>query len=262
MGITVLEGRTFSSLDGPQDPPVAVVNEAFVGRFLGGGNAVGQTLDFGLGAVIPIVGVVEDVRHHGLDELAHPTIYAHQEQVPRRGMAVVARVDRDPDAVLPELGRVVSSLDADQPISLLTRVGDAVSGSIARPRFLALLMGSFGGLALVLGAVGVHGLVAYHVGGRRREIGIRMALGAGRARTVGEIVRQGVAPAVTGVLAGTVIALLLSRLAGTLLFGVSPTDPLTYLLVALTLLVVSLSASALPARRAVRVAPSEALREG
>jgi ABC-type antimicrobial peptide transport system permease subunit len=89
-----------------------------------------------------------------------------------------------------------------------------------------------------------------------------MALGAGRARTVGEIVRQWVAPAVTGVLAGTVIALLLSRLAGTLLFGVSPTDPLTYLLVALTLLVVSLSASALPARRAVRVAPSEALREG
>jgi predicted permease len=262
MGVTVLEGRAFSSLDGPQDPPVAVVNEAFVGSFLGGGNAVGQTLDFGLGSVIPIVGVVEDVRHRGLDQLAHPTIYAHQEQIPRRGMAVVARVDRDPDAVLPELGRVVSSLDADQPISLLTRVGDAVSGSIARPRFLALLMGSFGGLALILGAVGVHGLVAYQVGGRRREIGIRMALGAGRARTVSEIVRQGVAPAAIGVLAGTVIALLLSRLAGALLFGVSPTDPLTYLLVALTLLVVSLSASALPARRAVGVAPSEALREG
>ena len=261
MGIPLLAGRTFAPSDGPDDPPVVVVNEAFVRQYLGGREAVGTTLDFGGGGV-PIVGVVGDVRHRSLAEEATPTLYVHQEQNPRRGMAVVARVEGDPSAVLGELRNAVATLDPEQPIALLSVVEDAVTGSIARPRFLALLVGSFALLALLLGAVGIHGLVAYQVGERRREIGIRMALGAGRSRTVREVVRQGMAPAVVGVAAGTGLALLLSRLAESLLFGVRPTDPLTYAVVALSLLAVSFTASALPARRAARVAPSEALREG
>ena len=262
MGISLLEGRTFGAADGPEDPPVVVVNSAFVRQHLGGGEAIGRTLDFGQGSAVAIVGVAEDVRHRALDEPARPTVYVHQEQIPRRGMAVVARVEGDPAAKLVELRRALTALDPEQPVAVLTVVEDALAGSIARPRFLTLLVGSFAGLALLLGAVGIHGLVAYQVGQRRREIGIRMALGAGASRTVRQMVRQGMAPAMVGVAAGIGAALLLSRLAESLLFGIRPTDPLTYALVAIALLVVSFSASALPALRAARVAPSEALREG
>ena len=258
LGTALLAGRGFAATDRAEDPAVAVVNAAFVREHLAGTDPLGRTVDFG--AEARVVGVVEDVRHHRLDQPATPTIYVHQEQFPRRGMAVVARVDGDARARLADLRGALEAVDPEQPVALLTVVRDAVEGSIARPRFVTLLLGSFAGLALLLAAVGIHGVVAYHVGERRREIGIRMALGARARETVLAVARQGVLPALVGVAAGVGGALLLSRLAESLLFEVRPTDPFTYAVVVLALLGVTLAASILPARHATRIHPSEALR--
>lgn len=258
MRIPVLRGRPIREGDGGP-PRNAVVNETMARLLWPGEEAVGrEVLLFG-NEPLRVVGVVGDVRQHALDSEPAPEIYVSYEWWTRPALVLVVR-GADGGSVPPDLVReAVWSVDPEVPISLLRPLDEVLSESVAEPRFFAILLGAFGLLALSLGAAGVYGVMAYHVGSRVPEFGVKLALGARPGDIVGTALRSGLLPVTVGLALGLAGAVAGSRLLSEILHGVEPTDPLTYGVVAVTLAGVGAVASWLPARRAASVDPVRVL---
>ncbi|HVQ32272.1 MAG TPA: ABC transporter permease [Vicinamibacteria bacterium] len=267
--IPVREGRALDDRDGPEAPPVVVVNEAMARKFWPGESPVGRRVKSTPGREGPlatVVGVVGDVKQAGLDQEAGTEMYFSLAQPALTGgafrsMSVVLRSQgRDPLSLLPSVRAVVGELDGALPLAHVRTMEELIGASLVRTRFLMTLLASFAGLALVLAAVGIYGLLSHVVAQRTSEIGLRMALGANRGLILRGVVGYGLGLVGLGIGLGLVGALALSRLMGSLVFGIGATDPLTFAGVALILFAVALMACLLPAGRAVRVDPVVALR--
>jgi len=266
MGIVLQQGREFDEHDGDKSQPVAVVSEGVARRFWPKGEALGKRLHLGFSGSpwYSVVGVVSDVKQMGLEREAPLAIYVPYSQAPRpfflSFMTIVARTDSNPLAVANALRRAVQAVDPDMPLFDVTSMEQLVYKSVATPRFNAFLLAGFASLALILAVVGIYGVTSYSVTQRTHEIGIRMALGAERSDVLRMVVRQGLRLAGLGTGIGVAAALGVTNVLRSMLFGVQPIDPLTYLTVAAALLTVSLLASYIPARRATKVDPTVALR--
>ena len=270
--IPLVRGRTFTDDDRAGSPLVAVVNQSFAARFWTGEEAVGQRLRIaGAAADSEVVGVVRDGKYRTLGESPRPFLYRVLEQTRGRSghtgeitsgtMTLVAR-HRDPAAAaLVDLRREIRALDARIAVSRLETFEETLGIALFLPRMAAVLFAVFGLLGLLLAALGIYSLMVYTVGQRRREIGIRMALGATRRDIERLIVRRGLGLALLGIAAGLAAAAATTRALTALLYGVSPTDGATFFGVALFLALVALAASFLPARRAARTGVVEALRD-
>jgi putative ABC transport system permease protein len=207
-----------------------------------------------------IIGVVADVKFKNLTSEWMPTTYVPQAQIPIGRLTVIVRTAGDPSILARPLAETVRSIDPDLPAYNVKTVEEYLDGTIAIPRFNSMLLGIFAGLALVLTAVGLYGVISYGVAQRTHEIGIRMALGAQPTEMMRLIVRQGLRLALLGVGLGLVAALAFTHFLSSLLFGVTATDPVSFATVVVTLLAVVLLACYVPARRAMRVDPMVALR--
>ena len=210
-----------------------------------------------------IVGVAADVRHAGLNQPVDPAVYApfaQSDEAWRRWMVVAIRTPRESAGLLEEVKKQVWSVDSQIPVSDVHSMEDLLSDSLVRQRFNMLLLGFFAALALILAAVGIYGMMAYRVGQRAHEIGIRMAIGAEGRDILRMVITDGGKLALVGIAFGTVGAIALTRLMISLLFEVTPTDPATFAAVAILLAIVALAACYIPARRATRVDPMTALR--
>jgi len=242
-------------------PRVAVVNEAFVRAHSADRPPLGRRLDDSLGESQEIVGVVGDVRLTSLDGDVRPTIYLPFAQLPVGALTFVMRTSLESPAAL---GRAVAAavrdIDPAQPVTDIRPLDEVVARSLTRPRIASTALALFAAAALLLAAIGVYGVVAYGVSQRRAEFGIRLALGARPTDVVRLVLRQSLTMVAGGILAGTALAVPASATLRSLLYGVSPGDPLTMVLVALVLVVSGLGASYLPARRGTRVDPVSALR--
>ncbi len=266
MGLRLVEGRGFTDQDRAGSPVVVLVNEALSRQYLGG-NAVGRRLQdlFG-GETAEIVGLVGDVRHGGLDREAAPEMYVALAQVPARmpaggpSASLVVRTAGDPLQLVPFLRSAVLDIDPDLPLDNVMTMEQRLSASVAEPRFYALLLGMFAALALTLAVVGIYGVLSYSVSQRHREIGVRMALGARGGDILQLVLNQGLILIGIGMVVGLASALGVSRYLASLLFGISATDPLTYVAISVLLGAVGVVACYLPARRATRVDPMTALR--
>ena len=259
MGIPLVGGRSFEPTDRRGAPTVLVVNQELARRFWPGESAVGKFLAFGT-TQIPVVGVVGDVRQRGLAEPAEPTMYIHAQQNFRSGMSIVARTAGEPLSYANAVRQAIWSVDKNQTITEITTLDDVVGRAVARPRLIAWLLALFGAIGLSLGVLGIYGVLAYAVTQRRQEIGVRMALGASSRSVLGLVIGKGMLLAGVGVAIGTGAAWLLTRSMQTVLYGIRPSDPVTFVEVVLVLLTASLLASWLPARRALKIDPVNALR--
>ena len=265
MRIPVLRGRGLDASDGRGAPPVAVVNERFVEENFPGqeilGARVGITIDFGYGSpYFTVVGVVADVLSSSLTGDARAELYVPLAQMGPGYFTVNVRSTPGAPPVLPEVRSRVSALDSDLPLRDVETMEEVVRRELASGRFYLTLVGLFAALALALAAVGLYGVVSYLVARRTREIGVRMAMGAGRRSIAGLVLGQGIRPAALGLGAGLSIAYAGSRLLESLLYQVDPTDPSIFGGVAVLLVSVLIAATLLPARSATRVDPVEALR--
>ncbi len=263
LGMKLLRGRSFRPTDGPGDPFVGVVNEAFGRDFFQGKDPLGQRFVVpggDKGIEVEVIGVVADVHHRGLGEAPHPSLYVSNDQNSRIQMSYVAATTGDPLALAGEMRRIVHDLDPDQPVSEILPLTELTSENLAQPRFFAALLGGFAILALVLAALGVYGVLAYVVRERAREMGLRMALGASGERMAARVLAQGMTPVAIGLVLGLLGAAALSRFLGSLLFGVRPLDAPTYAGVAVVLGAVAVVACLVPAWSAGRVDPMVSLR--
>ena len=243
----------------PQPAPAVIINERMAQLYWPNEDPLGRRLRIIASPWLTVVGVVGDVHHTGLNSQPNPEMYLSHLQEPDGSLAVMVRVAGNPLQLAAAARQEVKALDKDQPVTI-TSMDQVFSNSVAGPRFNALLLGLFGGLALVLAMVGVFGVINYSVTQRTHEIGIRLALGAQRQHVFRLVVGHGLILALVGVVLGSGGALALTRLLTGLLFGVSPTDVETFVVVSLLLTVVALLACYLPARRATKVDPLEALR--
>lgn len=265
MGMRVVRGRWLAE---SEPTPVVVINQSLARREFGDQDPVGMQLsvqaiapDPRVPFYVPIVGVVSDVKHSRLDTAAEPELYVPYVHVPiGSGIALVVRTPGDPVAIVPTIRKMMADLDPAQPVYDVRTLEDALTDSVAPRRFNAFLLNAFACTALLLAVIGVYGVIAYSVAQRTREIGLRMALGAQRRDVVGTVVRQGMQVAVVGIIAGLAAATGLSRLMVSLLYDVEPADPQTFGFVAAVLAAAALVACAVPAARAARVDPLDALR--
>ncbi len=266
MGVRLLAGRDFSSSDQAGSPLVAVINRTLAEQFWPGQGAVGKRLKFGRPesdrSWIEVVGVVSDIKQYGLDQEAVPEIYFTYLQSNRHRMHFVVRTSGESAAMSRMMRQAATELDPNLPVQNARPLDEQVSASIVRPRFYMLLLGSFALAALGLACVGLYGSLSYLVRQRRRELGIRLALGAGHVTIMGLVVGRGMALAAAGIALGMAAAAAASRLLEGYVFAIGVTDPTTYGLAALCLSAVALLACCLPARRAVRVDPAATLRIG
>jgi putative ABC transport system permease protein len=265
VGIPLVAGRLFDETDRPGAPMAVLASRSAARRFFPKGDALHQRIRFGArpgGTRIEgeVVGIVGDVRDRALETEPAPEFYGNLAQAPVSEFHVVVRTEAAPEAMLPALAAEVAKLDAGIPVAHRTTLREVVAGSTARPRFYTLLLLCFAGIAIALSAVGIYGVVAYTVSQRTREIGIRMALGADGREIRRLILGEGVRLAAAGVALGLVAAVLLTRLLRGLLFEVAATDPATHAAVAGVIAAVALAACSIPARRAARLDPLEALR--
>jgi predicted permease len=268
MRIRIKQGRGFNSSDAG-GPPVVVVNEALAKRFYPNQNPIGRRVTPSFGPNTPfftIVGVAENVKQGGLDAEPGTELYFNYEQGPRIArfapgqMNLVLRSRRQVEELAPQIRRAVAAADPTLPIVQLRTMEQVFGDSVTRQRFLSLLLGIFAAVALTLAAIGTYGILSYMVTERQREIGIRMALGAGSGQVVRLVLGQGLGMAIVGIGLGIAGALGLSRLVTSLLFGVSPADPATFGAVAAVIALVATAACVVPTRRATRVDPLAAIR--
>jgi len=262
MGIPLLRGRLFSERDQGGAPQVTIVSQSLARQQFPHTDPIGQRLfvDWGRNTPYQIVGVVGDVKHEGLDKEAKPTVYFPNAQETQTIATLMIRTGGDPMQLVPLVQETIHAFDKDQPIAAIQPLDLALSRSVARPRFQSFLLTSFAGLALLLAAIGVFGVMSYSVAQRTHEIGVRVALGAQRRQVLCLVVGQALLLALMGTAGGLAGALALTRYLRTLLFNVSPTDWLTFTLVPLVLIAVALAASYVPARRALLVDAARALR--
>jgi predicted permease len=260
MGMPLIAGRDLSPQDNANAPPAVVINQALAKKYFPNQNAVGQALTFGDTNHLPIVGVVGDVRQKAVDEAPQPRIYGSVYQIFRVKVNLVVRTRDEPTLVIKRIEDAIRTVDPQQTFTAAFTMDDVVSEAVARPRLLTVLLGLFGTMGLVLGALGIYGVLAYLVSQRTREIGVRLALGAQRRDVLGMVISSGLRLAGLGVAIGFVGALALTRLMQGVLYSVTTYDPLTFAAVAVGLVAVAAFASWLPALRATRVDPLEALR--
>ena len=264
MRIPLLRGRFFSEQDSPSKPNAAIISETLARRYFPNQDPIGRQMRFGFppdsNVSREIVGVVGDVRDVALSRKPGPMMYVPFAQAPLYGGEVVVRSSLSASSVAAGIRQAVHSIDKDLPVTDVESFPDALGGSVTQERFRTLLLSSFSGIALILAAVGIFGVISYSASQRTHEIGIRMALGAQQRDVLRLILGQGAKLALLGLGAGAVAALLLTRLMASLLYGVSATDPLTFGAVAIVLLGVAVTACYIPARRAMRVDPMVALR--
>jgi putative ABC transport system permease protein len=269
-GIALLEGRYFTSADHAGAEPVTVVSRNLADTYFPGESALGKRIRIAGDAVYPwltIVGVVAEAKYSTLQETPYPRWYIPFVQAPvtvgftPRGMTMVLRTAGDETSFAPAIRNVVRELDPRLPVIRMASMETVRSESVARPRFTLSLFGVFAAVALLLGAIGLYGLLSFSVTERSREVGIRRALGARSAGVLGLIVVQGLRLTAGGVLLGLAVAFAVTRLMEGLLFGVTPNDPLTYAGVTVTLALVALAATLVPAARAARLDPMRVLRD-
>ncbi len=260
LGMRLVRGRVFTERDDEKASRVVIISEAMARRYFPAEDALGKRLGTGPNAWREIVGVMADVKQFGLEIDARPTMYLPDRQSPARAMTVVVRTTAEPLQLAAAVRAAVWEGDKNLAMAKVMPMAQLVSTSIAQPRFILLLLGIFAGVALALAAVGIYGVMSYTVTQRTREIGVRMALGARPRDVLRLVVGQGLLLTALGVGIGLAGAVGLTRLMRTLLFGVQPTDPATFALIALLLAGVALLACYLPARRAAKVDPMVALR--
>ena len=262
LGIRLLNGRFFNDQDAGNAQSVAILTESAARSAFGGRESVGQqiSLDCAKGPWRTVVGVVADSRNYTLEREPWPEIFIPYQQRPSLFMTFVLRTKDDPMRLATSLRQAVKSVDSSEPVSNIQAMDDIVRNLVAPQRFKLVLMGSFALLALVLGAVGLYGVISYAVTERTHEIGVRRALGAQRNDVLKLVIGQGFKLTLMGVGIGILGALALTRSLSTMLYGVKPTDPLTFAAVSLILIVVALVASFIPARRATKVDPMVTLR--
>ena len=269
MKIPLLSGRGFEQGD-VNGPPVALINEALAKKFYPNMDPIGRGIRPSSRSAAPyarIVGVVKDLKQGGLDAPAGTELFFLADQAPRvyqfapANMNLVVRSALPYETLAPQLRAAVGEVDTSLPIVRMRTMEEVFADAVQRPRFLAVLLMVFAGLALLLAAVGTYGILAYTVMERRREIGIRMALGANRASVLQMVLRQGLMLTGTGLAAGIVASFLVNRALASLLFNVGPNDPLTLAVVAALISIVALCACLIPARSATRVDPLVVLRE-
>ena len=261
MKIPLRSGRYFSDHDGKDSPHVAVVNESFVRKYWFNADAVGRFIEmpaFGAGHC-QIVGVVADTRHSSLSENPTPAIYVPYTQEIMPWQTLVIRTRIDPGSVSSLIRREVAALDPQQPVARMATLDELIQASTAQSRFRTVLLLSFAGIALLLSAIGIYGVVAYTVSRRTREIGIRMAVGAAPADILQLVLRQSMSTVFLGVLLGLLGEFALTPVMKSLLFEITSTDPVTFISGSLLLFSVALLASYVPARRAARIEPTTAL---
>jgi len=267
MKIRTVEGRTFEPQDdGDKAQLVVVVNEALAKRFWKG-SPIGRRVNPSFSAEkrwSTVVGVVEDTKNAGMDKPAAPELYLQAHQVAQfylsANMNFVARSDGDPQALGGAVRAAVREIDPGLPVYGLRPMSEVVGRSMVQPRFLSLLLATFSGIALFLAAIGIYGVMAYSVAQRTQEIGVRMALGAQRLHVLRLVFGQGFVLLAIGTVIGLGGAFVLTRWLQSLLFEITPTDPLTYSGVVVLLAAVALLACYIPARRATKVDPLVALR--
>ena len=265
MEIPLRRGRVLTEQDTPDAPDAAVINEALARKYFAEEDPIGKRITFDDPQTADvewfnIVGVVGDVRQSTLQAEPYPQIYSSYRQTPRRALTIVLRTAGEPTSMANTLRQQVWSLDRQQPLHNVRTVEQVLAQSIARPRFNTLLITILAGVALLLAAVGIYGVISYSVTQRTHEIGVRMALGASAGNVLRLVIGQGMLLAGIGLAVGVVGAFAVTRIMGTLLYGVSANDPLTYIALVGLLGLIALIASYIPARRAMRVDPVVALR--
>jgi len=268
LGIQILRGRTFTEADRGDAPMVAIVNEAMVKQLWPGQNPIGHTIKMfnDQAPWATVVGLARDIQSSGIRRDVPPTMFFPYAQVGKSAyytpfvMTLAVRTAGDPRSVATPIRRIVHDLDRKIPISDVRTMDDVVGSSIEGRRFSTALLTGFSALALILAGIGIYGVIAYGVSQRTYEIGLRMALGAQAGRVMRLVISEGLVMALTGVLIGLGGALLVARLIRSLLVGVGVIDLLTLSVVAVVLVGVAVLASAVPARRAMRVSPTEALK--
>jgi predicted permease len=260
MGMPILRGRAFTSSDTESSLPVAIVDERLARMYSADGDLVGKRLRIGDGPWLTIVGVVPNVKNRKLDEEAWPYVYRPYNQWIRRETMLVVRASVDPTALAANVRQEVAKLDPELPLYKVSTIQQAMDRSLVTTRLTNSLLAGFAATALLLALTGIYGVMSLNVANRRGEFGIRLALGAQTANVLRMILAQGLRLAIAGVAVGLVGAFALTRLLKGLLFGISASDPLTFAVIALVLIGVALLACWIPARRATRVDPLEALR--
>jgi len=239
-----------------------VIDQTFAQRFFQNQDPIGRHLQvpYATRPAREIVGVVGAVRDTGFDQQPRPTVYFPSLQSSDQTMSLVVRTSLPPSTILPAIKNAIWSVDRNQPVFEVRSMDEIVSGIVSAPRLAFLLLGVFASLALALAAIGIYGVTSYLVSQQTHEIGVRMALGAQPSDISRMVLGHGVRLAGIGIIGGTAAALALTRLLSSLLFGVSATDPLTFVGVAILLTTVALAACYVPARRAMHVDPVVALR--
>jgi putative ABC transport system permease protein len=270
MRIPLLRGRDFTEQDTPQAPLVTIVNQALVRRFFPNEDPIGKKLfietlvsgrqELGPPVAWEIIGVVGTVKVHSLGEEESPEIYVPYSQSPWPFTRLVVRTAADPMALANSVKSAIRQIDKDQPVTQFRTMEQIVAASASQPRFWTILLGLFAAIALTLAAVGIYGVISYAVTQRTHEIGVRLALGAQKKDVLNLVVRQSMVPALNGVGIGLAGALAVTRLMSSLLYSVTATDPVTFIVVPLLLTVVALLACYIPARRVTKVDPVAALR--
>lgn len=260
--IPLLKGRFFAPDDQPESPKVAIINQAFQQRFWPNEDPLGKQAILATKEplTVTIVGVVGNVRHHGLAAEVQPELYVPYAQAAPEVMVVVTRTAQDPSSIISAVRSQVWAVDRQMPLNNLPTMEEVVSTSVTQPRFRTILLGSFALLALLLSAIGIYGVVSYSTSRRSSEIGIRVALGARRTNILRLILGQGVKLALIGVVFGLILSIFVTQLLSSLLYGIKPYDPLTMAVVPVLLIFVALIACYVPARHALEVNPMMALR--
>jgi putative ABC transport system permease protein len=264
MGIPLISGREFDDRDAIGTPPVAIINETFANRFFPGEDPIGKRYVYGgpgpNNPWITIVGVVGDMRRTGFDRPVRPETFLPNSQDPDNALTIVARTSGDPASFAGMLRDQVWSIDREQSVYDIKTMDQTLAEMLSQRRFNMLLLGIFASVALLLAALGIYGVISYSVSQRTHEIGIRMAMGAQSRDVLSLVVRHGLVLTGTGIAAGLIASFGLTRLMATLLYGVSATDPVTFIAIPVVLAGVALGACFVPARRAAKVDPIEALR--
>ncbi len=261
---TLLRGRSFTEGDEDGKQPVAIIDETTARKYWPTRDPLGRHVRFGKDPTKPwmtVVGIVKDIKSDGLDIDGVPHIYVSTYQSPGRVLSVVLRTSLPATQLEPQIRHEVQSIDPSLPVFNVASMNDIIGRSLASRRFSADLVGGFAGLAVLLASIGIYGLLAYMVGQRSREIGLRMALGARRDDILKLFLRKGVALAGVGIIAGVVVSASTASMMASLLYGVRPHDPAVFLIVPLLLFAIAVLASYLPARHATKVNPMIALRE-